>query len=589
MGKVIERIKLKNFKAFREEQEFNIQGKNILIFGNNGSGKSSLFWALYTFVQSSVKEDEGVQKYFKVFDDSDSDTHQSLRNIFMDEGEDSYIEVIIKDENGNNNSYKISHDTIETNLDSDTTIQELNLASDFINHKLLHNFYNATHRQKINLWPVFERDIFPFLTEGTEAWIDLLKRKTRDVPRQTNGAVIATGTRHREAFEGSLNDFNSQLENLILQIEQNANHFLKKHFFGGQEQIKLELSFDEQFTFDKVRERLWEEENRLRRLNSLKIGLLINIKNEEDDEWQAIYRPQSFLHESMLTRIAIAIRVGALRTRVQTTDFKILLLDDMLISLDMSNRMDVIQMILNEENDPDLIFFDEFQKIILTHDKGFYELIKRRTSPIEWKYYNMFSNEKNHTPPNVTEHRNNIEKAQDYLVEGNLEACGHELRKETETLVDKYLRGLSEASDSGDFKPLTDQLRSVINQVTEEERWRFKRLFIRNDLDIEILHKISTDFENDSNLSREEKGKLKHIKEKIFEFLIRLNQQNIDQEKILIEITDIIKRIMNPASHATLIPLYENELKKAIDGVKRLKDILEREESDELELEEDDE
>jgi len=31
---------------------------------------------------------------------------------------------------------------------------------------------------------------------------------------------------------------------------------------------------------------------------------------------------------------------------------------------------------------------------------------------------------------------------------------------------------------------------------------------------------------------------------------------------------------MNPASHASLVPLYEGELKKAIDGVRKLKEIL---------------
>lgn len=586
MSRVIEKIKLKNFKAFQKEQELDIQGKNVLIFGNNGSGKSSLFWALYTFVQSSVKEVDEVKKYFKVFDELDMNTHQSLRNIFMDKLESSYIKVITKSNDGNNKLYQTSHDTIDTNLDSDTTIQELNLASDFINHKLLHNFYNATHRQEINLWPVFERDILPFLTEDTESWLDLIKRKTKNVPRQANGAVVAKGTRHRESFESNLEDFNIQIENLLLEIKQNANRFLKQHFFNGEEQYRIKLSFDEKFTFAKVREQIWEEDKRTKRHSLLKIGLQIDIRNDETDEWQPIYRPQSFLHESMLTRIAIAIRIGALRTRVQTTDFKILVLDDMLISLDMSNRMDVIEMVLNEESKPELRFFDEFQKIILTHDKGFYELIKRRTSPLEWKYYKMWSDEQNHTPPKIKEHRDHIEKARDYLAEGDLEASGHELRKETEALLDKYLSGLGKASETGNFKPLTDQLNYVKNQITEEERWRFKRLFIRNDLSIDILKKISTDFENDSNLDRAEKEKLKYIKQKIFDFLVRLNQQNVDQENVFKEILDTIKRIMNPASHRNFTPLYERELRKAIDGVTQLKEILN---NDELELEEDDE
>jgi AAA15 family ATPase/GTPase len=44
--KKISQVKIKNFKAFQEEQIFDLKGKNVLAYGNNGSGKSSLFWAL---------------------------------------------------------------------------------------------------------------------------------------------------------------------------------------------------------------------------------------------------------------------------------------------------------------------------------------------------------------------------------------------------------------------------------------------------------------------------------------------------------------------------------------------------------------
>ena len=54
---------------------------------------------------------------------------------------------------------------------------------------------------------------------------------------------------------------------------------------------------------------------------------------------------------------------------------------------------------------------------------------------------------------------------------------------------------------------------------------------------------------------------------------------NDRSERILNETKDILKRIMNPASHASLIPLYEAELKKAIDGVIELKTIIEKDAS----------
>lgn len=43
---MINKLKLKNFKAFREEANLDLDGKNVLIYGENGAGKSSLYQAL---------------------------------------------------------------------------------------------------------------------------------------------------------------------------------------------------------------------------------------------------------------------------------------------------------------------------------------------------------------------------------------------------------------------------------------------------------------------------------------------------------------------------------------------------------------
>lgn len=379
--KRIKEIQIKNFKAFQDVQPFKINGKNVLVYGNNGSGKSSLFWALYTLLQSSTKDDAGVQKYFKKYVDSDNSTHQTLKNVFVDENEDSYIKLTAIDTvTGREDIYTISHDTINTNNDDDTLIQELNLASDFINYKLLHNFYRASHKQEVNLWPVFEHDIFPFLTEGTQNWLeDIIKNKTRDVPRTPKGAVASRG--RRERYEQEITDLNAIIQNLLTEIQDNANTFLKSHFFNGKDVIRIKLDFSGKFKFTDIREKLWEDKKEGIRHDRLRIKLTVEVFDETcTSNWRKIERVQSFLNEAHLTRIAIGIRVGALRTRpLASARFKILVLDDMLISLDLSNRMDVVRIILNKENKPDLSFFDDFQKIILTHDKGFFNLIRRNT------------------------------------------------------------------------------------------------------------------------------------------------------------------------------------------------------------------
>ena len=76
----ITKIEIQNFKAFKQTQLFEIKSKNVLVFGNNGSGKSSFYFALHAFVQSSIKTDVQCAKYFLY------DGDESLLNIHAEEG-----------------------------------------------------------------------------------------------------------------------------------------------------------------------------------------------------------------------------------------------------------------------------------------------------------------------------------------------------------------------------------------------------------------------------------------------------------------------------------------------------------------------
>ena len=571
----IARIKIKNFKAFQGEQLFDLKGKNVLAYGNNGSGKSSLFWALYTLSQSSIKQDEDIRKYFKKFVESDKATHQSLRNVFTGEDENSYIELTTIDGNGKKDVYTISESTINTNQDADILIRELNQASDFINYKLLHNFYAATHKQEVNLWQVFERDIFPFLLDdANRVMLDKIIAKTSDVARYKSGQPVRG--KKAEAIEQQLAALNTEVETLLAQIQANANDFIKKHFFDNKDVIRLSLQFSKQFTFDKVKQQLWQPGKDAERCGKLQVKLVVEIFQDNDGGWKPVHRVQSFLNEAQLTRIAIGIRIGALRTRVQTTEFKILVLDDMLISLDMSNRMPIIKMILNQDNDPDLHFFDEFQKIILTHDRGFYELVKRHTSSQHWEYFSFHAKEDENKAPVIKRDRTPLERAQAYLVDNEYDACGNELRKEVESILGKHLNGLNAAAESGKFESLTNKLNQTLNKITETSRRDFGKLFVEKNLPLELVRKLQTNFAEDPSLNANEKGRLTGLQRELIAYLIKQYELKDDKARLIEETQDTLKRIMNPASHAALVPLYESELKNAIAGVRKLKECLDR-------------
>jgi len=306
----------------------------------------------------------------------------------------------------------------------------------------------------------------------------------------------------------------------------------------------------------------------------LNIKLWIEIVDDNNDK-KKIERPHSFLHESMLTRIAIAIRIGALRTRpLKEAKFQILVLDDLLISLDMSNRMEVVRMILNKEYKPELSFFDKFQKIILTHDKGLFNLIRRHTDKEEWVYYNFTKDERDNSAPKIKDDLTPLQKAVKRFEEDEFENCGNELRKESERILTEFLDPEMKLINK-DFESLGERLEKAFNKLSSQRLQKFKQIFLTK-IDIEKLKKIKINYAEDVDLTKDEKTTLDILKTRIFDFLIDFNEKKNRKELLINETKEILDRLMNSASHHTDNPLYSSELKEAIEKIKNLKDILQK-------------
>jgi hypothetical protein len=621
MSKTVEKIVLKNFKAFRQEQVIDFKNKNVLIYGNNGAGKSSIFWALYTFLQSSIKSKEGIEKYFKVFDVGNEATHQSLRNVFEGAGETAYIELTVK--NGEDlKTYRIPsieaapvaveaaeiipaavEEVVSENISDgvvvevpvdlspitpvvpeavpeepiDINIKLLNTTSDFINYKLLSGFYRDSHKYDVNLWSVFERDIFPFINDNVndKTFLEKLKADTKDVERYDSGHKLRAGWRKDDYIDWLNSEVNEEIDSLLGSIEQYANDFIKEHFYNNQDVLQVKLTFEKRFTFELIEQHVWEDGNKHIRENDLQIKLVVSQYDTTNTRWIPLHRVQSFLNEAQLTRIAMGIRIGALRTRLQTTEFKLLVLDDMLISLDLSNRMEVIKIILNHDNKPSLKFFDSFQKIILTHDKGFYNILKNYTNANKWEYYRLTKDENSNDAPYLKEDKTHIEKAAGLLADGEYDAVGNELRKEVELIIKKYLnRSLD--TENEEFKKLSQMIKSAYEKYTLNERRAFDKVFVDKSFPVGFIKKVETDFENDGTLNDAEKLSLKIIKKDLHRYLYKQYEVKEEKDKLFDELTVILQRIMNPASHASGESMYDRELRNAIDKIHELNECLER-------------
>lgn len=413
----IKRIWLNNFKFFGSSSPIELAGEHLLLYGENGSGKSSLCYGLNTLLEAAVNSQEKVQKQFAL----PSESEDSLINIHakMDEGaERTNAFVSVEDNNGK--VYQISY----RNLDScqDTDLLESNLASDLVNYQSLFRFQIPYSEQTSSLIDVFEYSVFPHLSFPAIHYHGKTLRNVKTMIKEYNeGPGYTTNAKgeHIIVYKNSqeYDDFLALEAHLNANIQQlvdfiNANIYDKIQKFEYDFKVHLEYTSAWHAKKDK-----WIERHRYNielKLTEFE-GTAVNVKY-----------PSKFLNEARMTALAFCIRWCVLDYRLGQGEapnaLKILLLDDVMVSLDRCNRTKLIRIILDE-------LADKFQILFFTHDRSLYSYIIRELmnrngiskeedllkTDIGWQFMEMFACRKGKiSEPIVQPYASAYTKAQKY-------------------------------------------------------------------------------------------------------------------------------------------------------------------------------
>ncbi|WP_143324568.1 hypothetical protein [Candidatus Synechococcus spongiarum] len=143
---------------------------------------------------------------------------------------------------------------------------------------------------------------------------------------------------------------------------------------------------------------------------------------------KTIHRPQTFLNEAKLTQLALSVRFAASLVNLHESDLKLLVIDDLLISLDMSNRMKVAEILLSKQ-------FNDYQKVILTHDLELFNEFRRLIANgiDKWCIRTLKGDAKDGITAKVNEKP--LDKARQYIKGHDLEEAAVQLRKAAEETV----------------------------------------------------------------------------------------------------------------------------------------------------------
>lgn len=403
----IQTIEITNYKAFLGTHKINFGGKNVFIYGENGSGKSSLYYALKDFFQSSLEDIDLAE----------------LENIFVQPGKTgkAAINVTFKPNPSIGKSSKryiwngTKNDTREA---GDTNIRDGNRLKSFLTYKHLLAIHHLKKDEAIDLFDLLVKGVLKHfkysLTGGKELgelWTDVEEAIVKTTGREYSS------TKKKADVNAAVKTFNDAFGELFKpESPENILNHAKPILDRFSHNIDLHLRF--------AQARPNSEYSALE-------GTAVHV--ELSYAGKQINKPHLFLNEARLSAIAISIYLGMIKRHVQGIPCKVLFLDDIFIGLDIANRLPLLNILETE--------FPDYQIFITTYDKPWFEYARSSLEGLaEWKVMEFYAQVcKDHTEiPIIYDDQDLIAKAEHHLQQCDYKAAAVYTRSAFEKLVRKY-------------------------------------------------------------------------------------------------------------------------------------------------------
>lgn len=414
----IKTLTLCNFRAFAGQAPISIPvaGKNLVIFGENGSGKSSIFHAMDGLFSIADKDAFARRKRLA-----------NASNIFTSADPDE-VSVSVEFEDGPIETWNLKGHPCNVNPAGGAGVSRVYAGAyrkAILDYRSLleTNFRHSTG--EINLFDVCVntalRD-YPTAYDGSEITIRELwvKLSHHVAPPKRSWR----NTTERNALQAS---FNNGLREALEALIPTINEIMHKL---GWTDVEIE-----QFDFSGI---IFNNEHqlRLRGFTGKQVAPALKFNG------QRVSRPHLFLNEARLSALALAIYFAG-RELCATTNLadvpKIMVLDDIVISFDQSNRLPLLDLLADR--------FTDWQIFLLTHDRVWFEMTRsyyrRHKADKYWDYWELHSEGALNLPPVPTmvgssAPKQAIDLATKFLKDGHMNAAGNSARVAAERALREF-------------------------------------------------------------------------------------------------------------------------------------------------------
>lgn len=381
----ITKLTIENYRAFYGSYSLDLpSGENLLLYGENGSGKSSLLLAIREWMESSNLD-------WKL------SNFESQTNFFTEQGAKPVIDIRIEDflpSTGEINpwvsqtligSYRCEATSTRTSRNSVVTLQ-------WERHGFL------TYRTLLQTYLVKDNNLFDLIVNGILGNIKIGGGAKSIRQRWKELTALKTMNKSQKLKDGIKNDipgFNGEVGALIQQSLQPIVNGILSHFFK-ESKIKIAIGTPN----------LMLSPHRVKRANGSSARLFSGkeIKIGVDISETPVPQYETTLNEARLNAIAIALFLAGriIHDEVARNHSGILLLDDIFIGLDTSNRIPLLQLLTSKSLnyvdsngiEKTCLLFQEYQIIVSTYDRYWFNVAREwlgQKSKGQWESYEMYA------------------------------------------------------------------------------------------------------------------------------------------------------------------------------------------------------
>lgn len=410
----IAELRLQNFRAFPGPAVVPVPlaGKNTIIFGENGSGKSTIFHALDGFF--SVTERTRAERRKRL---------ENSVNLFSDQGlEATSLEVVFDD--GSSDRWDGKRHPCDVG-EPDSRVFAAGYRKAILDYRALLETNFRHSGDSINLFETCVVGVlrdYPTPHDGSEATIRNLWNELLyfcDPPPRSYRS-----SERRELLRAS---FNQGLGEALDALVPLINELLVDLSWGD---VRLE-----RFEFPRI---TYNNEWRLalRNFNGKTIRPILTFHGQQ------LTHPHHFLNEARQSALALAIYFAGRKLCARTVFAdtpRLMVLDDVIIGLDQSNRLPLLDLLAKH--------FSDWQVIILTHDRVWFDMARsyhrRHQADKYWNYLEIHAGTNLKTPPtplpvSSSSPSDALDLAKTFLSQGHINAAGNAARIAAERTLREF-------------------------------------------------------------------------------------------------------------------------------------------------------